>query len=335
MSPRIRIPDDWPYRLWLVVGSLPFIHASVWMWSSPLDPGIASARIAGGAMLITILYRGLQEWPRRADLPIWGRSIDRLWFAGLALDTFLAVWSGAQILREVDPEHLVAGTLAVALALIGIWMVYERHQRALKPEGSVPRQGWTLIHRPRDRQAVAAHELGHWIVLKAGPVPVKARVSLQVPSAQIAGQVSWSGAASDAKAWHYWRRLTNLAGMAAEELILPERLAAGASVEDLVRWEDAARLDMSHDPEAAWFIAPRTITEDAANARSLAERRVRDFAAATAILRTNRAILDELLPVLMQRGEMDDAALAPWAARIVPMSAMPTDDSAQGQPAAR
>ncbi len=63
---------------------------------------------------------------------------------------------------------------------------------------------------------------------------------------------------------------------------------------------------------------------------SLAERRAQEFAASIAILRANREVLDELLPVLMERGEMDDAALAPWAARIVPLSALSTAVPSKG-----
>jgi len=321
------ISEDWPYRVWSMLAVLPFVGSWIWVWSAELDAGIAAGRLVSVAMVVAIFVMTYGDWPVRADRPILPRTLDRLWFAGLVLGAFLLVWYSLSFLHAVDPSHSIIGILGLAGALTGAWLVYERRKRAEKPHGSVPSTGWGMRSLAAARRRTAIHELGHWIVLQANGTPVQAKISLRVPSDSIAGQVSWSAPAAHDMHWHRWRRLVHLGGAAAETMLEGHRPDDGCA-EDLQRWEAAARSVLGHDPGAAWFMTPDNIHEAAANARALGAMRAAEFALATRILAANRALVDEILPILLHRGELADADLRTWVTRVVPMNSVDQTDSA-------
>jgi len=321
MRDRFALSENWPYRAWSLLALLPLVGSWIWVWSAHVDAGIVAGRLVSVAMVVAIVGMAYADWQVRADRPFLPRLLDRCWFAGLALGAFLLVWCVLSFLQEVDPSHTIIGILGLAGALTGAWLVYERRKRAEKPHGSVPSTGWGMGSLAAARRRTAIHELGHWIVIQANGSPVQAKISLRVPSDNIAGQVSWSAQAAPDAHWHQWRRLVHLGGAAAETLLLGTRPDDGCA-EDLQRWEAAARLVLSHAPDAAWFMTPDNVHEAGANARALGAMRAAEFALATRILAANQALLDELLPILLRRDELADVELRTWATRVVPIHAM-------------
>jgi hypothetical protein len=239
------------------------------------------------------------------------------------------IWLGVgDAVLEDFAQHPAQAT--VMTAVLGIMMLLLRWVWPTLPvlvsTDALPSMGMTrgraaMPATDRDRQVVAVHEAGHALVYAALhpaalPASLKAEVRLDGRAKGVHGWVLSQAMPHQLLGQQdlAWLSLLDLAGMAAEQVVLGQAHEGNQS--DQAQWLTHITQWLTLHPTEVFYAPPATDAERDLNQRKLDQVRAAQWSWLVAFLTAHRPVLESLQALLLSQPTLDAEALRPFLAQV-------------------
>lgn len=263
---------------------------------------------------------GVLEWEESLSDTIKGCIVRFILLAQamIAIRAFGADLAGVVEKVKSNPDQTLGVVAALILVRVAFGVAPERRGVPVSYRGAA------AVRRQRSSQDVhrtAVHEAGH-LCLYGGKAELPPGLVVKV-FAEMGDQDVYRGFVGHSvhppgmltEGYLRWSMLLHLAGSEAERVVLGER--ADGSASDNSKWLDAATTYLSSGFGEVFYADPFDDDKLAHNRAVLNDLKAECTEDVRAILMENRALLDELTDVILEKKVMDRDEIAPYLVRVV------------------